>query len=216
MKKNVVKGLCLCVVVALLSFGLIGCDNPNGGNKKAKTEQVKKTDTSKKNNGSNSGNSAVANLFSESTEDNEIPEKNSIICEDDNSVAKISFSSDGKKILFPGYKDAEKELGYAPSIQNKMRWYKRFFHVLDVKWDKGKTFWVIQPETNKKGKILWLLYLADFFNVYQEKAPAILDMANAPKWFTELMKHRKTLSKKYRKSDYDLDVKKLYFEGEVR
>ncbi len=188
MKKTtkIFRATALLVLIAMLSIGFISCNQ----------------------------GIIDSNPFSEYTENNEIPEENRIICKDDYSLDKITFSSDGKTISFPKYKDVESVIGYSPEIQNNMRWFRRFYAVLNVNWAEGKDIGDVQPNGSQNGKITWLLYVADFLNLYQEKVPSMLDMTNAPKWLTDLMEHRKTLSKTYAKSDYELDVAKLYFEAE--
>ena len=60
------------------------------------------------------------------------------------------------------------------------------------------------------GNVLYILYLADFINVYEDKAPSMVDMTNAPNWFKEVLAYRKTVPN-YGKSDLDFELDKFIF-----
>lgn len=116
-------------------------------------------------------------------------------------VNKIAFSKDGKMILVPNkflkgesiFKYTNEEMGYRDVFWTRME------KVLKTK-DKQKSFFASIAGEN--GNVLWLLYCADFLNIYQKKLPGMVDLSNAPDWFKTLMAQRKNSPDSYVKDEY--------------
>ena len=131
-----------------------------------------------------------------------LPEDYHISCYDWGSdVNKIAFSKDGKMILVPNkflkaeniFDYTKEEMGYKDIFWTRME------KVLKTK-DKQKSFFASIAGEN--GNVLWLLYCADFFNIYQKKLPGMVDLSNAPDWFKTLMEQRKNSPDSYVKDEY--------------
>ena len=125
-----------------------------------------------------------------------------ISCYDwDSDVNKIAFSKDGKMILVPNkflkaeniFDYTKEEMGYKDIFWTRME------KVLKTK-DKQKSFFASIAGEN--GNVLWLLYCADFLNIYQKKLPGMVDLSNAPDWFKTLMEQRKNSPDSYVKDEY--------------
>lgn len=128
---------------------------------------------------------------------------------------KIQFTKDGKRLMLPvSYQEAEKVFnfdekeikGLNSNSGNKL-WY-RMRKVLSPNkkqqpWDAAKT-------NDWGGNVLYILYLADFINMYEDKAPSMVDITNAPNWFKEVLAYRKTVPN-YGKSDLDFELDKFIF-----
>ncbi len=126
---------------------------------------------------------------------------------------KIQFTKNGKRLMLPvSYQEAEKVFdfdekeieGLNSNSGNKL-WY-RMNKVLNA----NKKQWPLQAaETNDwGGNVLYILYLADFINVYEDKAPSMVDMTNAPDWFKEVLAYRKTVPN-YGKTERELSLASL-------
>ncbi|EMB21935.1 fibronectin type III domain-containing protein [Treponema denticola] len=116
-------------------------------------------------------------------------------------VNKIAFSKDGKMILVPNkflkaeniFDYTKEEMGYEDIFWTRME------KVLKTE-DKQKSFFASIAGEN--GNVLWLLYCADFLNIYQKKLPGVVDLSNAPDWFKTLMEQRKNSPDSYVKDEY--------------
>ena len=116
-------------------------------------------------------------------------------------VNKIAFSKDGKMILVPNkflkpeniFDYTKEEMGYKDIFWTRME------KVLKTE-DKQTSYFAVSAGEN--GNVLWLLYCADFLNIYQKKLPGMVDLSNAPDWFKALMKQRKNSPDSYVKDEY--------------
>ena len=87
----------------------------------------------------------------------------------------------------------KEEMGYEDIFWTRME------KVLKTE-DKQKSFFASIAGEN--GNVLWLLYCADFLNIYQKKLPGVVDLSNAPDWFKTLMEQRKNSPDSYVKDEY--------------
>ncbi len=116
-------------------------------------------------------------------------------------VNKISFSKDGKMILVPNkflkgesiFDYTKEEMGYKDIFWNRIE------KILKTE-DKQKSYFAVSAGENEN--VLWLLYCADFLNLYQKKLPNMVDLSNAPDWFKTLMEQRKNSPDSYVKDEY--------------
>ncbi len=113
---------------------------------------------------------------------------------------QIIFSTKkGNSILFPMHlQEAEKVFNYSKkeiAYTDFPNW-GRLSHVLK------KGFSANSSVNEYGGNVRWILGLADFFNVYQAKCTDLVDLSNAPKWFTDLMAKRKADGKSLAKAEY--------------
>lgn len=116
-------------------------------------------------------------------------------------VNKISFSKDGKMILVPNkflkgesiFDYTKEEMGY------KDIFWTRIEKILKTE-DKQKSYFAVSAGENRN--VLWLLYCADFLNLYQKKLPNMVDLSNTPDWFKTLMEQRKNSPDSYVKDEY--------------
>lgn len=128
---------------------------------------------------------------------------------------KIQFTKDGKRLMLPvSYQEAEqifgfdeKEIEWLNSNSGNKLWY-RMNKVLNA--NKKQKPWDAAETNDWGGNVLYILYLADFINVYEDKAPSMVDMTNAPNWFKEVLAYRKTVPN-YGKSDLDFELDKFIF-----
>ncbi len=112
---------------------------------------------------------------------------------------KMRFSKNGKSVLFIGkvqkaekiFKFTHEELKY-----DDFPIWGRLSHVID-----GNVY-ANSAVNNRGGNVYWILCLVDLFNVYRAKCPELVDLSNAPKWFTELMAERKKSGKSLAKRKY--------------
>ncbi|MGI5111238.1 hypothetical protein H0R90_04340 [Treponema putidum] len=127
---------------------------------------------------------------------------------------KIQFTKDGKRLMLPvSYQEAEKVFGFDEkeievlndtSTGNPL-WY-RMNKVLNA--NKKQKPWDVASANNGTGNVLYILYLADFINVYEDKAPSMVDITNAPDWFKEVLAYRKTVPN-YGKTEKDFSINTL-------
>ena len=109
--------------------------------------------------------------------------------------------SDGNNLEFPSYTEAENIFNFTEEEK------KLGFGLLDARIEKVLNCGQFVPSDCAElndwgGNVRWLLYLADFLNVYQAKLPDMVDLSNAPAWFKTLMAQRKNLPDSYVKDEY--------------
>jgi len=126
---------------------------------------------------------------------------------------KIQFTKDGKRLMLPvSYQEAEKVFGFDEkeiewlnSNSGNKLWY-RMNKVLNA--NKKQKPWDAAETNDWGGNVLYILYLADFINVYEDKAPSMVDITNAPDWFKEVLAYRKTVPN-YGKTERDFSINTL-------
>lgn len=126
---------------------------------------------------------------------------------------KIQFTKDGKRLMLPvSYQEAEKVFGFD---EKEIEWLNsnsgdKLWTRMNKVLNTNKKQWPLQAaETNDwGGNVLYILYLADFINVYEDKAPSMVDITNAPDWFKEVLAYRKTVPN-YGKTERDFSINTL-------
>ena len=126
---------------------------------------------------------------------------------------KIQFTKDGKRLMLPvSYQEAEKVFGFD---EKEIEWLNsnsgdKLWSRMNKVLNTNKKQWPFQAaKTNDwGGNVLYILYLADFINVYEDKAPSMVDMTNAPNWFKEVLAYRKTVPN-YGKTERDFSINTL-------
>ncbi|UTC62443.1 fibronectin type III domain-containing protein [Treponema sp. OMZ 787] len=118
------------------------------------------------------------------------------------SQSKFYFSiyENGINFVFPGYSDTEDILGYTPN--DKEEFEKNKSRLIWLRLQKILKSDNYHPSNyssvnNRGGNVRWLLYLADFLNLYKDKLPGMVDLDNAPEWFIQLMNNRKGSNDSY-------------------
>ncbi|WP_253679006.1 hypothetical protein [Treponema sp. OMZ 788] len=162
-----------------------------------------------------SGKEGKEPYFSEKNEQKLLKSNQKIRFTTEGLSEKIQFTKDGKRLMLPfSYQEAEKVFGFDEEEIERLN------------SDSGNKLWTRMNKvlnTNKKqmpfdaaaandwgGNVLYILYLADFINMYEAKLPEMVDMTNAPDWFKEVLAYRKTVPN-YGKSDLDFELDKFIF-----
>ena len=161
-----------------------------------------------------SGKGEKQPYFSEKNEQKFLKPEQKIRFTTDGLSEKIQFTKDGKRLMLPvSYQEAEKVFGFDEkeievlndtSTGNPL-WY-RMSKVLSP--NKKQQPWDAAETNDWGGNVLYILYLADFINVYEDKAPSMVDMTNAPDWFKEVLVYRKTVPN-YGKIERELNINTL-------
>ncbi len=187
--KRSVSMLIVAVFMLVASILMASCDNPAEMPKELKS------------------------YFNEENAKQELKEEYRVNFQIDKSKTQISFSEDGKNLLIPPYQEAEKVFSYS----------KDEIKTLNSK--SGDALWIrINTIINKEklklypfqaakmhdwnGCVLYVLYLADFINVYQTKCPEMINMDTAPEWFKQLLAERKA-NPSFAKSNEQLAIDAL-------
>ncbi|WP_255824357.1 hypothetical protein [Treponema putidum] len=126
---------------------------------------------------------------------------------------KIQFTKDGKRLMLPvSYQEAEKLFGFDEEEIESLNSdsYDKLWIRMNKVLNTNKKPWPWDAaETNDwGGNVLYILYLADFINIYEDKAPSVVDMTNAPDWFKEVLAYRKTVPN-YGKTEKELNINTL-------
>lgn len=155
-----------------------------------------------------SGKGGKQPYFSEKNEQKLLKSNQKIRFTTEGLSEKIQFTKDGKRLMLPfSYQEAEKVFGFDEeeiellnSDSGNQLW-TRMSKVLNT--NKKQRPWQAAEVNDWGGNVLYILYLADFINVYEAKIPSMVDMKNAPDWFKEVLSYRKTVPN-YGKSAEDL------------
>ncbi len=118
------------------------------------------------------------------------------------TLKKIYFDKDKNGntiIILPSYQSEESVFNYSSEEREWIEdtdtgdpFWTRTDKVLDYKGNLDiLDCWTINDYGTN---VRYLLYLADFVNIYKEKITDMVDITNAPDWFKTLMETRKTSS----------------------
>lgn len=160
-----------------------------------------------------SGKGEKQPYFSEKNEQNFLKPEQKIGFTTEGLSEKIQFTKDGKRLMLPAsYQEAEKVFGFD---EKEIEWLNsnsgdKLWSRMNKVLNTNKKQWPFQAaKTNDwGGNVLYILYLADFINVYEDKAPSMVDMTNAPDWFKDVLAYRKTVPN-YGKTEKDFSINTL-------
>lgn len=160
-----------------------------------------------------SGKGEKQPYFSEKNEQKFLRQDQQIRFTTEGLSEKIQFTKDGKRLMLPvSYQEAEQIFGFD---EEEIEWLNsnsgdKLWTRMNKVLNTNKKQWPLQAaETNDwGGNVLYILYLADFINVYEDKAPSMVDMTNAPDWFKEVLAYRKTVPN-YSKTEKDFSINTL-------
>lgn len=160
-----------------------------------------------------SGKGEKQPYFSEKNEQKFLRPEQQIRVTTEGLSEKIQFTKDGKRLMLPvSYQEAEKTFGFDEKeieLLNSDSYDKLWIRMNKV-LNTNKKPWPLQAASanNGTGNVLYILYLADFINVYEDKTPSMVDMTNAPNWFKEVLAYRKTVPN-YGKTEKDFSINTL-------
>ncbi|WP_253694836.1 MULTISPECIES: hypothetical protein [unclassified Treponema] len=162
-----------------------------------------------------SGKGGKQPYFSEKNEQKPLKPNQKIGFTTEGLSEKIQFTKDGKRLMLPfAYQEAEKVFGFDKeeieglnSNSGNKFWYRmnKVLNTNEKQFASGAF-----NANNGMGNVLYILYLADFINMYEAKISSMVDMTNAPDWFKEVLEYRKTVPN-YGKTDLDLELGKFIF-----